>query len=265
MTQTITLIACLAFAGALLGQDSALTTARVEYKAMKADYDSAMDAYYMATRRVSASPAYKKAREENDKDAMRELRAAVVAPDKKAWTVKFEKAASRYEPAAGEVPFLGWVALWSANKKAATKSVEAILDRHADSVDLLEVAEYIGVLRRAVGEELHGKVLDKLLVSKHAMVKANALFSKGYSMVATRGLTPSAEDLSKGKELLAECARLAPGTELALRANAPEFEKTRLQVGMKVPDIVGQDLAGVPFKLSDYRGKVVVIDFWGDW
>lgn len=265
MKQTITLITCLAFAGALFGQDVALTTARAEYKAMKAEYDSAMDAYYLASRRVSSSPAYKEARERSDKAAMSELRAAVVAPDKKAWAVKFQKAAGRYAPAGGEVPFLGWIALWSANKKVATKSVEAILDRHADSADLLEVAEYIGVLRRAVGEELHGKVMDALLASKHPMIKANALFSKGYSMVASRGRTPSAEDISKGSELLAECARLAKGTELALRANAPEFEKTRLQVGMQAPDIVGQDLAGVPFKLSDYRGKVVVIDFWGDW
>lgn len=265
MKQTITLIACLAFAGALFGQDVALTTARAEYKVMKAEYDSAMDAYYLASRRVSSSPAYKEARERSDKAAMSGLRAAVVAPDKKAWAVKFQKAAGRYAPAGGEVPFLGWIALWSANKKVATKSVEAILDRHADSADLLEVAEYIGVLRRAVGEELHGKVMDALLASKHPMIKANALFSKGYSLVASRGRTPSAEDISKGSELLAECARLAKGTELALRANAPEFEKTRLQVGMQAPDIVGQDLAGVPFKLSDYRGKVVVIDFWGDW
>lgn len=38
-----------------------------------------------------------------------------------------------------------------------------------------------------------------------------------------------------------------------------------LQVGSVAPDIEGNDLDGVAFKLSDYRGKVVVLDFWGDW
>ena len=31
------------------------------------------------------------------------------------------------------------------------------------------------------------------------------------------------------------------------------------------PEIAGEDLAGVAFKLSDYRGKVVLLDFWGYW
>jgi hypothetical protein len=28
---------------------------------------------------------------------------------------------------------------------------------------------------------------------------------------------------------------------------------------------VGNDIDGNRFKLSDYRGKVVVLDFWGHW
>ncbi len=36
-------------------------------------------------------------------------------------------------------------------------------------------------------------------------------------------------------------------------------------VGEPAPETVGVDLDGIPFKLSDYRGKVVVLDFWGDW
>lgn len=43
------------------------------------------------------------------------------------------------------------------------------------------------------------------------------------------------------------------------------FELEHLQIGMDVPDIEGEDVDGVEFKLSDYKGKVIVIDFWGDW
>lgn len=35
--------------------------------------------------------------------------------------------------------------------------------------------------------------------------------------------------------------------------------------GKTGPDIAGTDTDGVDFKLSDYRGKVVVLDFWGHW
>ena len=37
------------------------------------------------------------------------------------------------------------------------------------------------------------------------------------------------------------------------------------EIGTQAPEIEGEDIDGVPFKLSDYRGKVVVLDFWGDW
>lgn len=43
------------------------------------------------------------------------------------------------------------------------------------------------------------------------------------------------------------------------------FELKNLRVGKVAPDIVGEDLDGVKFKLSDYRGKVVLLTFWGDW
>ena len=59
--------------------------------------------------------------------------------------------------------------------------------------------------------------------------------------------------------------KLAAGTSLAARIAAPRFEKERLQIGMTAPDIDGVDTDGTAFKLSDYRGKVVVLDFWGFW
>jgi cytochrome oxidase Cu insertion factor (SCO1/SenC/PrrC family) len=38
-----------------------------------------------------------------------------------------------------------------------------------------------------------------------------------------------------------------------------------IQVGTKAPEIEGEDIQGTKFKLSDYRGKVVMLDFWGNW
>lgn len=35
--------------------------------------------------------------------------------------------------------------------------------------------------------------------------------------------------------------------------------------GLPAPEIAGEDLDGVPLRLSDYRGKVVLLDFWGNW
>jgi peroxiredoxin len=43
------------------------------------------------------------------------------------------------------------------------------------------------------------------------------------------------------------------------------FAKERLAVGKKAIDIEGPDAAGNEFKLSESRGKVVLLTFWGDW
>ncbi len=55
-------------------------------------------------------------------------------------------------------------------------------------------------------------------------------------------------------------------------ANSPNLTNVQtpdaqvgLEIGMLAPEIEGEDIDGVQFKLSDYRGKVVVLDFWGNW
>ena len=54
------------------------------------------------------------------------------------------------------------------------------------------------------------------------------------------------------------------GATFASLIDAEEFAE-KLEIGKPVPDIVGTDLDGVGFKLSDYDGKVRVISYWGDW
>jgi hypothetical protein len=38
-----------------------------------------------------------------------------------------------------------------------------------------------------------------------------------------------------------------------------------LRVGKQAPEIDGEDVDGKTFKLSDYRGKVVLLDYWAHW
>ena len=41
--------------------------------------------------------------------------------------------------------------------------------------------------------------------------------------------------------------------------------KLGTSIGDTIPRIKGKDVEGARFELSDYEGKVVMIDFWGDW
>ncbi len=43
------------------------------------------------------------------------------------------------------------------------------------------------------------------------------------------------------------------------------FEMRYLAVGKTAPDLTGKDLEDKPMKLSDYRGKVILLDFWAHW
>jgi hypothetical protein len=52
------------------------------------------------------------------------------------------------------------------------------------------------------------------------------------------------------------------GYPLADLAKPELSELRRLTIGKPAPEIEGTDLDGQPMKLSDYRGKVVVLTFW---
>jgi cytochrome oxidase Cu insertion factor (SCO1/SenC/PrrC family) len=44
-----------------------------------------------------------------------------------------------------------------------------------------------------------------------------------------------------------------------------KITKADLEPGKLAPEIEGDDIDGQKFKLSEYRGKVVLLDFWGHW
>lgn len=62
------------------------------------------------------------------------------------------------------------------------------------------------------------------------------------------GMDDELKATADGKELLNEITNL--------RAGSP---------GSMAPEIAGIDINGKPLKLSDYKGKVVLVDFWASW
>ena len=56
----------------------------------------------------------------------------------------------------------------------------------------------------------------------------------------------------------------AAASFVLLPASAQDAPKL-LAPGAVAPDFVCRDLAGNDVRLSDHRGKVVVIDFWATW
>ena len=66
----------------------------------------------------------------------------------------------------------------------------------------------------------------------------------------------------------ADVAIAIPGRDATIIGDSAKnalFEIRNLSMGCVAPEIEGADLDGKEFALSDYRGKVVMLDFWGDW
>jgi hypothetical protein len=59
--------------------------------------------------------------------------------------------------------------------------------------------------------------------------------------------------------------KLPDGETVAEKAEPEQFGLRHLAVGKVAPDIEGVDQDGVKFKLSDYRGKAVLLDFWSEY
>jgi hypothetical protein len=230
-------------------------------KALVAEHQAGVKEHQAKLKEIQQSEEFKLAREAKDNDAMRKLTSGLKAPD---LTQRFADAAKKYAGSADQAQFLVWIAHNSPQRNAVHAAVDELLASHIDHPQMLGfVEDGMRMVRHYQPAEAQA-ILDKVAAdSKNALVRAQALYL--HAMLLQRDRKASDEVKAKASELLAQAAELAAGTELADVIAAPEFEKNNLQIGMPAPDIEGEDLDGVRFKLSDYRGKVVVLDFWGDW
>jgi peroxiredoxin len=56
-----------------------------------------------------------------------------------------------------------------------------------------------------------------------------------------------------------------PGDDKPAASGGGSSAPVGFDIGNRAPEISGKDTNGKTFKLSEYKGKVVVLDFWGFW
>lgn len=91
------------------------------------------------------------------------------------------------------------------------------------------------------------------------------------SIAGCSGAKDSGAEPKPGDEPAKSASKSAPPaspaavTLAAFEAAPPVVGTGGPEIGKALPEIEGVDTDGKRFKISDYRGKVVMIDFWGDW
>lgn len=129
------------------------------------------------------------------------------------------------------------------------------------------VKEYLRLLRSqtmVIGSE------RTLALYEHCFEQSSAHASKALALLSKASFIGTRESGFPDPqpvviEIYRELADKFGDTESGQRAKGRLFRHERLQVGMQVPDFATEDVEGVAFKLSDYTGKVIVLDFWGFW
>ncbi|HET6880773.1 MAG TPA: hypothetical protein VFI31_11500 [Pirellulales bacterium] len=154
----------------------------------------------------------------------------------------------------------------------ADKAVDLLVKHHLDNEQIGTICLQLAMQDTPGGEALVRAVAEK---AKSDDAKAMALLGLGQMLLA-RSNGDSLDDArrtklrTEAKDALQKVIDHYPDVSAFRRkagdwASAVLFEAEHLSVGLPVPDLAGEDLEGQEFKLSDYRGKVVFLDFWAHW
>jgi hypothetical protein len=146
------------------------------------------------------------------------------------------------------------------------KALDLMFQNHADKLGPL--AQQLGQAESPAAEKFLRRLLES---SKDHAAQAHACFSLAQMLKQrSEAAGPKPEDGQKAAKEAEElydrvASKYADVDKLGDQAKSELFEIRNLAIGKEAPNIAGEDADGKQMKLSDYRGKVVVIDFWANW
>jgi peroxiredoxin len=205
----------------------------------------------------------------SDGERLEALRARQTLPEK--FAGRFLDLAQHRGGDGVKLEALAWLIIHCPLAREAATALELITPDCLQREGLGRICEQLGDSPSPSSETLLREIIAH---NPHGDVQAQGRFSLGrllksridQSLQATDSLACAREAESLFEQVVSEGAPIRDGNvSLGELAAAELFEMRNLAVGKPVPEIEGNDLDGKSMRLSSYRGKVVVLEFWGYW
>jgi len=179
------------------------------------------------------------------------------------------KRAEAGEPSPELGDLLAWAATNGGMTPAGQKASGILVEKYPEHRAIEQICAMLGRRYSEKNAETLKQILDK---STKDNIKAAAALSLG-RCIASR-VDSLGDNIAEADKVAAEAEKYFTqvveefGEKNVSKKKDAEREIKMLQtlrVGKVAPEITGPDLDGKEFKLSEYRGKVVLLDFWGHW
>ena len=197
----------------------------------------------------------------------------------KEYKPRFQAYAKKHAGKPAAIPALVWMIEAEqtppgAPSDDAKAALAALRKEHAAQPELATPLEELQYTFWRVGRAPMIEFFETVLTeNKDSAARAAAAFNLAFTLYSTaesdadapEALRGKPDDAERAKKLFREIAKDYKGTPAAEKADGYVWELDHLQLGMVAPEIEGKDADEKTIKLTQYRGNVVVIDFWGFW
>lgn len=192
---------------------------------------------------------------------------------------KFKTLAEKYAGKPEALPALMWLVDDGVTgpddregRLVAVWAVEQLAKSHAATPEIVEQLHRLQMIDEVVGKDPMMALYERMIEqnpSRDAKAGATLNLAILHMRETKEGEEAREPPRQASQKMAMKLFRLLKadyaGTKAADRADGYIFEAEHLQIGMKAPDIVGPDADGKEIKLSQFAGKVVILDYWGFW